>query len=86
MGRAGTIHERNELRIYLENHLMTMNLLNASVEAGVKLFFASSACVYPGGLAVWTNAKTSPSVNLMLTLPILQVSTGPRAILPIVKE
>lgn len=51
MGGMGTIHERNELRIYLENHWMTMNLLNASAEAGVKrFFFASSACVYPGNL------------------------------------
>jgi nucleoside-diphosphate-sugar epimerase len=51
MGGMGTIHERNELRIYLENHLMTINLLNASVEAGVpRFFFASSACVYPGNL------------------------------------
>jgi len=51
MGGMGTIHERNGLRIYLENHLMTMNLLNVSVEAGVKrFFFASSACVYPENL------------------------------------
>lgn len=51
MGGMGTIHEGNELRIYLENHMMTMNLFNASVEAGVKrFFFASSACVYPGNL------------------------------------
>ena len=51
MGGMGTIHEGNELQIYLENHLITMNLLNASVEAGVKrFFFASSACVYPGNL------------------------------------
>ena len=51
MGGMGTIHERNESRIYLENHLMTMNLFNASVEAGIKrFFFASSACVYPGTL------------------------------------
>lgn len=51
MGGMGTIHERNELQIYHENHLMAMNLFNASVEAGVKrFFFASSACVYPGNL------------------------------------
>lgn len=51
MGGMGMIHEGNELRIYLENHLMTMNLLNASTEVGVKrFFFASSACVYPGNL------------------------------------
>ena len=51
MGGMGTIHEGNESRIYLENHLMTMNVLNAAVEAGVKrFFFASSACVYPGNL------------------------------------
>ena len=50
-GGTGTIHEGNELQIYLENHLMTMNLLSASAEAGVKrFFFASSACVYPGNL------------------------------------
>ena len=51
MGGMGTIHERNESRIYFENHLMTMNLFRASAEAGVKRFFlASSACVYPGNL------------------------------------
>lgn len=51
MGGMGTIHERNESRIYLENHLITVNLFNASIEAGVKrFFFASSACVYPGDL------------------------------------
>ncbi|KAF9782332.1 glycosyltransferase family 2 protein [Thelephora terrestris] len=51
MGGMGTIHERNESQIYRENHSMTMNLLDASVEAGVKrFFFASSACVYPGDL------------------------------------
>jgi nucleoside-diphosphate-sugar epimerase/glycosyltransferase involved in cell wall biosynthesis len=48
MGGMGTIHEGNERKIYTENHLMTVNILNASVEAGVKRFFyASSACVYP---------------------------------------
>jgi nucleoside-diphosphate-sugar epimerase/glycosyltransferase involved in cell wall biosynthesis len=51
MGGMGTIHERNESQIYLENHLMTINIFNASVEAGVKhFFFASSACVYPWNL------------------------------------
>ena len=51
MGGMGTIHKRNELRIYFENHFMTMNLFYASVETGVKRFlFASSACVYPGNL------------------------------------
>lgn len=51
MGGMGTIHEGNESQIYLENHLMTVNILNASVEARVKrFFFASSACVYPGNL------------------------------------
>jgi len=51
MGGMGTIHEKNESKIYLENHLMTVNLLNASIEAGVtRFFFASSACVYPGNL------------------------------------
>ena len=51
MGGMGTIHERNELQIYFSNHLMTMNLVRASIEVGVKrFFFASSACVYPGNL------------------------------------
>ena len=51
MGGMGTIHEGNGFRIYLENHLMAMNLFDASVGAGVKrFFFASSACVYPGNL------------------------------------
>ena len=51
MGGMGTIHEMNELRIYSENHFMTVNLFHASVEVGVKrFFFASSACVYPGNL------------------------------------
>ena len=62
MGGMGTIHEGNELQIYLENHLMTMNLLNASVEAGVKhFFFASSACVYPGNLQ--SNERGSVSLR-----------------------
>ena len=51
MGGMGTIHERNEFRIYEENHSMAMNIFRASAEAGVKrFFFASSACVYPGNL------------------------------------
>ncbi|KIK51182.1 glycosyltransferase family 2 protein [Collybiopsis luxurians FD-317 M1] len=51
MGGMGTIHEKNDSIIYLENHTMTANLLQASVEAGVKKFlFASSACVYSSSI------------------------------------
>ncbi|EFI26813.1 NAD-dependent epimerase/dehydratase [Coprinopsis cinerea okayama7 len=48
MGGMGTIHEANEFRIYAENHFMTLHLLQAAIEAGVKRFlYASTACVYP---------------------------------------
>ncbi|TFK35675.1 glycosyltransferase family 2 protein [Crucibulum laeve] len=51
MGGMGTIHSDNDPIIYDENHLMSRNLLDACVAAGVKRFFyASSACVYPDRL------------------------------------
>ncbi|GJE84814.1 NAD-dependent epimerase/dehydratase [Phanerochaete sordida] len=48
MGGMGTIHEENEMSIYHDNHVMMLNVLQASLELGVdKFMFASSACVYP---------------------------------------
>lgn len=48
MGGMGAIHGANDFIIYQENHMMTLNLLKACVDAGVKKFLlASSACVYP---------------------------------------
>ena len=41
LGRFG--YEQNELQIHLASHLMTMNLLNTSVKAGVKFFFFASS-------------------------------------------
>lgn len=44
----GTIHRNNNFVAYQDNSIMTINILKASVKAGVKCFlFASSACVYP---------------------------------------
>ena len=48
MGGMGTIHAHNDFAIYEANHRMTQNILSTSLTAGVKrLFYASSACVYP---------------------------------------
>ena len=48
MGGMGTIHKNNDFVMYQDNSIMTINILRASVKAGVKCFiFASSACVYP---------------------------------------
>jgi len=48
MGGMGTIHPSNGFEIYKQNHFMTLNLLQAAVEANVELFlYTSSACVYP---------------------------------------
>jgi nucleoside-diphosphate-sugar epimerase/GT2 family glycosyltransferase len=48
MGGMGTIHSYNDFAIYEANHRMTQNILSACLTAGVKrLFYASSACVYP---------------------------------------
>jgi nucleoside-diphosphate-sugar epimerase len=48
MGGMGTIHAANDFAIYKTNHLMTQNVISASLVAGVKrLFYGSSACVYP---------------------------------------
>ena len=74
MGGMGTIHEQNEAKIYQDNHMMTLNILRACVDAGVeKFFYASSACVYPSSLqddvesdvslceySVWTNPPPRP--------------------------
>ena len=51
MGGMGTIHRNNNFVVYQDNSIMTINILKASVKAGVKCFlFASSACVYPDHL------------------------------------
>jgi nucleoside-diphosphate-sugar epimerase len=51
MGGMGTIHKDNDFVVYQDNSIMTINILKASVKAGVKCFlFASSACVYPDSL------------------------------------
>ncbi|KAF9020736.1 glycosyltransferase family 2 protein [Hymenopellis radicata] len=48
MGGMGTIHAANDIPLYSENHAITIQLLDASVAAGVSRFmYASSACVYP---------------------------------------
>ncbi|KAF8901610.1 hypothetical protein CPB85DRAFT_1439035 [Mucidula mucida] len=48
MGGMGTIHATNDIPLYTENHAITIQVLNASVAAGVSRFmYASSACVYP---------------------------------------
>ncbi|KZT20645.1 glycosyltransferase family 2 protein [Neolentinus lepideus HHB14362 ss-1] len=60
MGGMGTIHADNDFIIYSENHSMTMNLLSAAVQAGVKRFlYASSACVYPESLQGPDNTDVS---------------------------
>ncbi|PBK84612.1 NAD(P)-binding protein, partial [Armillaria gallica] len=44
----GAVHDANDSAIYKDNHLMTLHLLSASIDAAVEcFFFASSACVYP---------------------------------------
>ncbi|EIW62202.1 glycosyltransferase family 2 protein [Trametes versicolor FP-101664 SS1] len=53
MGGMGTIHASNDFIIYRENHLMTVNLVDACTAAGVRgFFYASSACVYPESLQI----------------------------------
>src|SRR6266550_4175709 len=48
MGGMGTIHEDNDLAIYTENNTMTVHLLFACLHMKVqRIFYASSACVYP---------------------------------------
>ncbi|KAJ2912126.1 hypothetical protein MD484_g8287, partial [Candolleomyces efflorescens] len=48
MGGMGTIHADNDFFIYYDNHTMTLNLVRASIAAGVQRFmYASTACVYP---------------------------------------
>ncbi|PFH53625.1 glycosyltransferase family 2 protein [Amanita thiersii Skay4041] len=60
MGGMGTIHEANDFIIYSENHMMTINLLTASMKAGVRCFYyASSACVYPNSLQCDSGKNTS---------------------------
>ncbi|KAF9526234.1 NAD-dependent epimerase/dehydratase [Crepidotus variabilis] len=74
MGGMGTIHAANDFTIYDQNHRMTLNLVEAAIQAGVQLFFyASSACVYPESLQndptnttslresdVWANPPPKP--------------------------
>ncbi|KAG0706873.1 glycosyltransferase family 2 protein [Suillus ampliporus] len=51
MGGMGAIHEANDFIIYKDNSTMTLNLIYAAVDQGVRRFFyASSACVYPTSL------------------------------------
>ncbi|CAG8485352.1 11544_t:CDS:2 [Dentiscutata heterogama] len=47
-GGIGLIHELNNFTTYKNNHLITVNIAQASIESGIKRFFyASSACIYP---------------------------------------
>ncbi|KAJ7675794.1 glycosyltransferase family 2 protein, partial [Mycena polygramma] len=60
MGGMGAIHRDNELKMYTQNHTMTLNLLSAASSAGVKQFlYASSACVYPESLQDSTEGDVS---------------------------
>ena len=60
MGGMGTIHQANDFVIYSQNHIMTINLLAASVGASVKKFlYASSACAYPESLQTIDTADVS---------------------------
>ncbi|KAG6331710.1 hypothetical protein ID866_7378 [Astraeus odoratus] len=60
MGGMGVIHEENDLIIYQENDTMTVNILSASIDAKVRLFFyASSACTYPVSLQANPDADVS---------------------------
>lgn len=48
MGGMGVIHPANNFTIYKDNHLMTLNVLEAAMAEKVeRFFFASTACVYP---------------------------------------
>jgi nucleoside-diphosphate-sugar epimerase len=48
---VGTLHKNNDFVAYQDNIIMTINILKASVKAGVRCFvFASSAGVYPDRL------------------------------------
>ncbi|GET01671.1 glycosyltransferase family 2 protein [Rhizophagus clarus] len=48
MGGVGVINSKNNFVIYQENHLMSLNILQVSMNSDVeKFFYASSACVYP---------------------------------------
>ncbi|KZV96849.1 glycosyltransferase family 2 protein [Exidia glandulosa HHB12029] len=61
MGGMGTIHEANDFRIFRDNNAMTLNVVEASRAAGVRLFLlASSACVYPDHL------QSDPGVDVKL--------------------
>ncbi|KAJ7459891.1 NAD-dependent epimerase/dehydratase [Mycena latifolia] len=64
MGGMGVIHSDNDLKIYTQNHLMTLNILSAASAAGVKQFmYASSACVYPQSLQASTDVDVSLREN-----------------------
>ncbi|CAE6437825.1 unnamed protein product [Rhizoctonia solani] len=59
MGGMGVIHPHNDNAIYRANHTITHNILNAASRSGVeKIFYASSACVYP------TSLQTEQDVSL----------------------
>ncbi|KZT12678.1 glycosyltransferase family 2 protein [Laetiporus sulphureus 93-53] len=60
MGGMGVIHSANDSTIYNENHTMLINVLSASLSAGVARFlYASSACVYPDTLQEVGNVDVS---------------------------
>ncbi|KAJ3512025.1 hypothetical protein NLJ89_g3763 [Agrocybe chaxingu] len=60
MGGMGTIHDENDFILYPQNHSMTVNLLQACLNAKVKRFiYASSACVYPDVLQTNISSDTS---------------------------
>jgi nucleoside-diphosphate-sugar epimerase/glycosyltransferase involved in cell wall biosynthesis len=47
MGGMGAIHDQNDIVLYNENHITSMNIIQAAQAANVsRFFFASSACVY----------------------------------------
>ncbi|PKC64858.1 NAD(P)-binding protein [Rhizophagus irregularis] len=48
MGGVGVINSKNNFVIYQENHIMSLNILQVSMQSNIeKFFYASSACVYP---------------------------------------
>ncbi|CAG8691128.1 19249_t:CDS:2, partial [Racocetra fulgida] len=47
IGGMGLLHESNNFVSYRNNHLVTTNIVQASIEAGIdRFFYASSACTY----------------------------------------
>lgn len=48
VGGIEYVHELNNFIAYKNDHLITVNIAQASIEAGIdKFFYASSACIYP---------------------------------------